>query len=75
MKQITVKDTLHLPVDKRIQIVCDIWDSIAAVQEAVELTDEERLLLDERMEAFYKDPDAGSPWEEVYARIQTRLRK
>jgi putative addiction module component (TIGR02574 family) len=75
MKQITVKDTLHLPVDNRIQVVCDIWDSIAAVPEAIELTDEERLLLDERMEAFYEDLDAGSPWEEVYARLQARLRR
>jgi hypothetical protein len=38
MKEITVKDTLHLPVDKRIELVCDIWDSISAVPEAVELT-------------------------------------
>jgi putative addiction module component (TIGR02574 family) len=75
MKEITVKDTLHLPVDKRIELVCDIWDSISAVPEAIELTDEEKALLDERMKAFHDNPDAGSPWEEVYARLQARLRR
>ena len=75
MKEITVKDTLHLPVDKRIELVCDIWDSISAVPEAVELTDEEQALLDQRMKAFHETPEAGSPWEEVYARLQARLRR
>ena len=75
MKEITVKDTLHLPVDKRIELVCDIWDSISAVPEAVELTDEEQALLDQRMKAFHENPEAGSPWEEVYARLQARLRR
>ena len=75
MKEITVKDTLHLPVDKRIELVCDIWDSISAVPEAVDLTDEEQALLDERMKKFHENPEAGSPWEEVYARLQARLRR
>jgi putative addiction module component (TIGR02574 family) len=73
MKEITVKDTLHLPVDKRIELVCDIWDSISAVAEAVDLTDEEAAFLDQRMEAFHENPEAGSPWEEVYARLRARL--
>jgi putative addiction module component (TIGR02574 family) len=47
-------------VDKRIELVCEIWDSIAAVPEAVGLTNEERALLDERMGALQKDP-AGLP--------------
>jgi putative addiction module component (TIGR02574 family) len=75
MKGITVKDTLHLPVDKRIELVCDIWDSISAVPEAVDLTDEEAAFLDQRMKAFHENPEAGSPWEEVYARLQARLRR
>ena len=73
MKEITVKDTLHLPLDKRIELVCDIWDSISAVPDAVELTEEEQVLLDERMKAFHDNPEAGSPWEEVHGRLQARL--
>lgn len=39
------------------------------------LTDAEKALLDARLAAYEKDPDAGSSWEEVEARIRARLRK
>lgn len=38
------------------------------------LTDVEKALLDARLAAYEKDPDAGSSWEEVEARIRTRLK-
>ena len=37
------------------------------------LTDEEKALLDARLAAYEKDPDAGSSWEEVESRIRARL--
>ncbi len=37
------------------------------------LTDHEKALLDERLIAYSKDPDAGSTWEEVESRIRVRL--
>ena len=36
------------------------------------LTVEERALLDARLAAYAKDPDAGSTWEEVEGRIRAR---
>jgi putative addiction module component (TIGR02574 family) len=38
------------------------------------LTDAEKVLLDARLAAYEKDPDAGSSWEEVEARIRARLK-
>lgn len=38
------------------------------------LTDSEKALLEARLAAYEKDPDAGSSWEEVEARIRARLR-
>jgi len=38
------------------------------------LTDAEKALLDARLAAYEKDPDAGSTWEEVEARIRARLK-
>ena len=67
--KITAADTLGLTIAERIQLVADIWDTIAEVPEAVELTPEVRKLLDERLAAYRKDPDAGSPWPEVKERI------
>jgi len=38
------------------------------------LTDAEKALLDSRLAAYEKDPDAGSSWEDVEARIRARLK-
>ncbi len=39
------------------------------------LTDAEKALLDTRLAAYEKDPDAGSSWDEVEARIRVRLKR
>ena len=53
----------------RILIVEDIWDSIAAVPDAVPLTDSQKKELDRRIEAYHKNPQIGLPWNEVKAKI------
>jgi putative addiction module component (TIGR02574 family) len=37
------------------------------------LTDAEKALLDARLAAYKRNPDAGSSWAEVEARIRARL--
>lgn len=69
MKQITAADALTLSIPERIQLVEDIWDTIATEPEAIELTEEEKRVIDERLEAYHRNPDLGSPWEDVYKRI------
>jgi putative addiction module component (TIGR02574 family) len=48
---------------ERQEIVARISDLDAG------LTDEERQLLDQELEDFRQNPNDGSPWEEVEARI------
>lgn len=62
-----------LPVDERIRLVEDLWDSIAADQSALPLTSQQQAELDRRLEAFDHDGDAGRPVEEVVADIRKRL--
>ena len=69
---IDLAKVLTLPVDERIEIVQSIWDSVAAVPEAVQLTDAQRLELDKRLQAYREDPRAGSPWPEVRDRITSK---
>lgn len=69
MKPIRLSDVLELPVSERLQLVGDIWDSIAQVPDRLELTDAQRAELDRRLEAYRRDPTLGSPWTEVKARI------
>ena len=37
------------------------------------LTDAEKALLEARLAAYERDPDAGSSWEEVESRLRSRL--
>ena len=63
-------DMLELSIAERMQMVEDIWDSIAAVPEAVPLSEELKKELDRRLEAYHLDPDAGSPWIAVRERLR-----
>ncbi|MBI5185253.1 MAG: addiction module protein [Nitrospinae bacterium] len=69
MKQITVSDIAKMPIQERISLVEDIWDSIAELPETVEIPDWQKAELDKRLEAYHKNPNAGSPWSEVKKRI------
>ena len=69
MSKITASDTLELSISERIQLVEDIWDTIAAKADSVELREEEKKIIDERLEAYHQNPDLGSPWEDVFKRI------
>jgi len=63
-------DILSLSVPERIQLVEDIWDSIAEVPQEVPLTEEQKEELDRRLDAYHQDPNEGSPWGLVRERIQ-----
>jgi len=69
MSSVSISDLLKLPVAERIRLVEAIWDSIAAVPDAVELSTEQCQELDRRWAAFEKDPSVGTPWSEVRLRI------
>lgn len=65
---------LHdLPIEQRIRLVEDLWDSIAADQRALQLTDEQRAELDARLTAYATDGNAGKPADEVLTAIRSQL--
>ena len=66
---IDLAEVLALPVEERIELAQSIWDSVAAVPEAVQLTDEQRSELEVRLKEYRKNPDSGSPWPKVRDRI------
>jgi putative addiction module component (TIGR02574 family) len=66
------RDILDLSVSERIQLAQDIWDSVAEVPECLVLSDDEKVEIDRRLNAYHKDPDAGSPWSVVRDRIKNR---
>lgn len=64
-----ISDILKLSVAERIQLVEDIWDSIANEPDALELSPEDRAELDRRLADQEADPGAGRSWPEVKARL------
>ncbi len=72
MKKISATDALELSIPERIQLVEDIWDTIAAKSNTLELTEEEKKIIDARLERYHQNPELGSPWEDVYERIVSR---
>jgi putative addiction module component (TIGR02574 family) len=69
MKTNHLPDLLKLSVAERIQLVEDIWDSIAAEPYAVQLSDELRDELDRRLDEQAANPGVGRPWSEVKAQL------
>jgi putative addiction module component (TIGR02574 family) len=49
------------------------FDSQGWIADEEPLTTHEKTLLEARLAAYTKDPDAGDTWEEVEDRILTRL--
>ncbi len=64
-----VAEILELSISERLQIVEDIWDSIASDSKDLYISDELKRELDRRMEAYEKNPNAGITWEELDERL------
>lgn len=67
-------DYRSLSVAERLQLVEDIWDSIAADADldTLPLSDADKALLDERLAEQDAHPGTGVPWPEARARIVNR---
>ncbi len=58
-------DYRKLSIPERLDLVEDIWDSIAQDAQALALTVEERAELDRRWADHERDPNSAIPWEIV----------
>lgn len=70
MNTISITDILELPVQERIQLVELIWDSVAAVPEAVEVSPELKAELESRLIEFERNPESGYSWDQVKSRLK-----
>jgi putative addiction module component (TIGR02574 family) len=70
MNTISLAEILELPVQERIHLVELIWDSVAAVPAAVEISPALKAELEARLEEFEANPDAGFSWDQVKAHLK-----
>lgn len=60
----------ELPIAERLQLVEDLWDSIAAQRENHPVPQAVMTELLARKAAFDADPSTGIPWSEVKRRLR-----
>jgi len=65
----------RLPVEERLRLAEDIWESIRADSDALPLTLAQRDEIERRLAAHRADPAAGDDLATVLARIQTAYPK
>jgi putative addiction module component (TIGR02574 family) len=63
----------QLPLEERIKLVEDLWDSIAADQQALRLTVEQIAELDRRLDAYEVDKSHGRLASDAVADIRRKL--
>ena len=68
-----IQEARKLSIAERIRIAEELWDSVAEDQTEFPLTSEQRDELDCRLVDCDANPDAGSSWEDVRARIERKL--
>jgi putative addiction module component (TIGR02574 family) len=66
----TLKEITTLSVEERIHLVQIIWDSIAAEQLDIDLTQAQQQELDRRIVDYEINPNDVLTWEEIKASVK-----
>lgn len=72
MVRIDLDAIKRLSVSERVRLVQDIWDTLQPTADDLPLTEEQREIIDRRLEEHQRDPDSAVPWEEVKTRLESR---
>lgn len=69
----SIQELRQLPVSERIDLVQQLWDSIAEEAPAIALSAEQIAELDRRLDALEAQPEGGTPWHIARERILASL--
>ena len=62
-----------LTAEEKLQLVEDIWDSIGVISDELPVSEEEKKLLDPRLQAHLPSPGSGLTLEEFKKQLAARL--
>lgn len=62
----------ELALSEKLQLLEDLWDSIACNPEQIPVLDWQKEELTRRKAAYLKNPGSGSSWEAVKERIRNQ---
>jgi len=69
----TLDELCRLPLEERVQLVQDLWDSISKELHQEALTEEQKQELDRRLDAMEINPRAGILWDELKKSLMSGL--
>lgn len=59
----------ELTNSEKILLAEDLWDSVASNKQLFPITEEQKIILDKRLEKYSYDQDSGDSWLNVKNRI------
>ena len=65
-------DINQLSSDERLDLIEQLWDSLAGESSKMPLTSAQASELDRRIDKMHRDDALGIPWETVIAQIRRR---
>ncbi|MDX2128433.1 MAG: addiction module protein [Chloroherpetonaceae bacterium] len=65
-------DLSKLSKDERFELLEAVWESLDKEIENEDFSEEEKKILDERLESFRKNPDKVKDWEEVKQKYEKK---
>ena len=68
-------DILALSVADRLALIEQVWDTLDEADSSIPMPDWHRTVLDDRIAAHERNPEAARPWDEVKAELLDALRK
>jgi putative addiction module component (TIGR02574 family) len=70
-----IETAIKLPLDKRIELIEVLWESLAEEGYEPSLTPEQAAELDRRLEAHRKNPNDVVPWESIKQELLSEYHK
>jgi putative addiction module component (TIGR02574 family) len=72
MTKALVDQVLTLPPDDRLELMDQVWESLARDPELISVPEEHRQILEGRLESYRANPDRVVSWESVRGRYLKR---
>jgi putative addiction module component (TIGR02574 family) len=74
MKLKELPQVMALSTAEKLELIDELWESIAPREDAGDISDEEKKLLDERWERYQANPDSALTMEQLKAAVASRLK-
>jgi putative addiction module component (TIGR02574 family) len=74
MKLKELPQVMALSTEEKLDLIHDLWESISPGMDQIEISEEEKDLLDERWEKHLANPEAALTLEQLKAAVASRLK-